>query len=61
MGDSTEPRLLPVLNGVTLVVNLSSLGNETLTALLAAALDQVASGFGCHAGTETVLALAGAL
>jgi RimJ/RimL family protein N-acetyltransferase len=51
----------PVLGGVTLVMDLGALRDETRAALLAAALDDVAAGLGRHAGAETVLTLAGAL
>jgi hypothetical protein len=56
-----ESRLLAVLDGMALVMDLSPLGNEALTTFLAAALDEVAPGFGGHTGTEAVLAFAGAL
>jgi hypothetical protein len=52
---------LPVLHRVALEVNLRTLGNETLAALLAAAANDVATGLGGHAGTEPMLVLAGAL
>lgn len=51
-------RLSAVLDGVTLVLDLSTLGNEALTTLLTTALDDVTTGFGGHAGTEAVLILA---
>ena len=50
-----------MLSGVTLEVQLGTLRNETLTTLLAATADDVATGFGCHAGAESVLLLAAAL
>ena len=52
---------LPVLDGVTLEVNLRSLGNEALATLLAAAANDVAARFRGHAGTEAVLVFASAL
>lgn len=58
---SEKTGLPAVLDGVTLVVDLCTLGDETLAAFLAAALDQVTTGFGGHAGTEAVLAFAGTL
>jgi hypothetical protein len=58
---SEKTGLPAVLDSVTLVVDLRSLGNEALTPFLAAALDQVTTGFCCHAGTEAVLAFAGTL
>jgi hypothetical protein len=56
-----ESRLLSVLHGMTLVMNLCPFGNETLTTFLTAAFDEVAPGFGRHTGTKSVLAFAGAL
>ena len=50
-----------MLNGVTLVLELSPFGDEALTAFLAAALDQVAACFGRHTGTEPVLVFTGTL
>lgn len=50
--------LLTVLDGVTLVLNLSTLGNEALTTFLATTLDDVTTGFSSHAGAESVLILA---
>ena len=47
-----------VLNRVALVLKLCTLGNETLTAFLAAALDDVTTGLGRHAGAEAVLVFA---
>ena len=49
-----------VLRDVALEVKLCSLRNQALAAFLAAALDAVAACFCGHAGTETVLLLAGA-
>jgi len=46
---------------VALEVNLGPFWKETLASFAATALDDAASSFGCHAGTETVLLLAGAL
>lgn len=46
---------------MALVVDFGSLGNEALAALLATAANDVATGLGGHACTETVLVLAGAL
>lgn len=54
------PLLGVVLNGVALEVNLSSLRNETLTALTAALVQNIATGLGGHTGAEAVLLLAGA-
>jgi hypothetical protein len=59
VAEKTE--LPAVLDGVTLVVDLCTLGDEALAAFLAAALDQVTTGFGGHTGTEAVLAFAGTL
>ena len=61
MEASGETRLLAVLDGMALVMDLSPLGNEALTSFLATTLDQVASGFGGHTGTEAVLAFTGTL
>ena len=47
-----------VLNRVALVLKLGTLGNEALTTFLTTTLDQVPTGFGRHAGTESVLILA---
>ena len=61
MEASGETRLLAVLDGMALVMDLSPLGNEALTSFLATTLDQVASSFGGHTGTEAVLAFTGTL
>lgn len=50
-----------MLLGVALEVDLGTLGEKALTALLAAAAECVASGLGAHARAEAVLAFAGAL
>lgn len=55
------PGSLPVKHRVALVVNLGTLGNEALAALLTAAANDIATSFGGHAGAEPVLVLAGAL
>ena len=47
--------LATVLDGVTLVLQLCSLGNKTLASFLAATLDKVTTSFGRHASAETVL------
>ena len=49
--------LLPVLNGVTLVRQFRPLGQQALTAPLAATLENAPSCLGGHAGPEAVLAL----
>ena len=49
-----------MLNGVTLILELNTLGNKALAAFLAASANQVATGFGGHAGTKTELGFAGA-
>ena len=49
--------LFTVLDGVTLVGQLGPLGQETLAALLPAALEDPPSGLGRHPGPETVLTL----
>jgi hypothetical protein len=49
-----------VLVGVALVLQLGTLGDEAFAAFLAAAAENVATGLGGHAGTETELVLAGA-
>jgi len=59
--EQSRQGLLAVLNGVTLVLELSPFGDEALTAFLAAALDQVAACFARHTGTEPVLVLTGTL
>ncbi len=50
-----------MLSRVAAVLQLDTLRNEALAALLAAAAENVTAGFGGHAGTETKLVLAGAL
>ena len=60
-GAARRRGLHPVLGRVAGVVQLGTLGDQTLAALLAAPLDDVAAGLGRHAGAESVLALAGAL
>lgn len=50
-----------VLGDVALEVEFSSLGNEALTTLLAAAFDAITAGLGGHACTETMLLFARAL
>jgi hypothetical protein len=55
------PGSLPVKHRVALVVNLGTLGDEALAALLTAATNDIAAGLGGHAGAEPVLVLAGAL
>jgi|TARA_B100000925_G_scaffold59891_2_gene40057 hypothetical protein len=50
-----------VLDSVALKLKLSPFGDEALTTFLTAALEQVAAGFGRHAGTEPVLVLTGTL
>ena len=50
-----------VLHRVALEVDLGTLRKEALATFTTAAFDDAASSFGCHAGTETVLLLAGAL
>jgi len=52
-------RLAVVLVDVALELNLCAFGNEAFTAFLATAFDDIASGFGGHAGAETVLLFAG--
>jgi hypothetical protein len=55
------PSLLGVvLDGVALEVNLGTLGEETLAALAATLVQDVATCLGGHTGTEAVLLLAGA-
>ncbi len=54
-------RLYTVLDDVTLVVNLCTLGQQTLTPLGAAACEDCATILGGHACAETELALAAAL
>jgi hypothetical protein len=44
-----------VLSGVAAVLDLHALRHEALTALLAAAADDVAAGFGGHTGPEAEL------
>ncbi len=62
MADSTPLASLGiVLHCVPLVLQLGTFRDQALATLLAAALDQVATGFGFHAGTEPVLIFAGAL
>jgi len=50
-----------VLHRVALEVDLGSFWQEALATLAAAVLEDAASGFGGHAGTESVLLLASAL
>ncbi len=50
-----------MLDSVALKLKLSPFGDEALTTFLTAALEQVAAGFGRHAGTEPVLVLTGPL
>jgi hypothetical protein len=50
-----------MLRRVTAVLQFHTLGNETLAAFLAAPTEDVAAGFGGHAGTEAELILPGAL
>jgi hypothetical protein len=50
-----------VLDRVTAVLKLDTLGNEALAAFLAAAAENVTSGFTGHAGTKTKLIFTGAL
>lgn len=50
--------LLPVLNGVTLVWQFRPLGQQALTAPLAATLENAPTCLGGHASPEAVLALA---
>ena len=50
-----------MLDSVSLELKLSPSGYEALATFLTAALEQVAAGFGRHAGTEPVLVLAGTL
>ncbi len=50
-----------MLGDVALEVQLSTLRNEALAALLAAAFDAIAAGLGGHACTETMLLFARAL
>lgn len=47
--------------GVAAVLQLDALRNQAFAAFLAAAAEDVAAGFGGHAGAETELILAGAL
>ncbi len=51
-------QLLPVLNGVSLVMELCALGQETLTTLPASILEDPTASLSGHAGPEAVLALA---
>ena len=44
-----------VLSGVAAVLNFNTLRNETLASFLATAADNVAAGFGGHAGPEAEL------
>ncbi len=44
-----------VLSGVAAVLNFHALRHETLASLLATAADDVAAGFGGHAGPEAEL------
>ncbi len=44
-----------VLSGVAAVLNFNTLRNETLASFLTAAADNVAAGFGGHAGPEAEL------
>jgi hypothetical protein len=53
--------LSAVLRDVTLEVKLCAFRDQALTTLLAAAFDDVASSFGGHTGTETVLLFTGTL
>ena len=50
-----------MLGGVAGVLKLDALRNEALAAFLTTAADDVATGFGGHAGTETELVFTGAL
>lgn len=50
-----------VLNGVALEVNLGPFGQETLAAFAAALVQDIATGFSSHAGSEAVLLLADTL
>jgi len=49
-----------VLLDVAFEMNFSTLGKKAFTPFLAATAQRVATSFGAHAGTEAVLALAGA-
>lgn len=50
-----------MLNGVTSVLKFSTLGQQALAPLGSAAIDDGATIFGSHTGTEAELALAAAL
>lgn len=50
-----------MLDGVAIVLEFCSLGNQALTSFAATTLDQVAACFRRHAGAEAVLILASAL
>lgn len=50
-----------VLDGVALEVNLRSLGEKTLAAFATAFAEDIATGFGSHAGAEAVLTFADTL
>lgn len=60
-GTNSPFKLSAVLRDVTLEVKLCAFRNQALAALLAAAFDDVASSFGGHTGTETVLLFTGTL
>ena len=49
-----------VLHGVTLVLHFCTLGNQTLTSLLATSTNDVATAAGFHPCTKAMLVLAGA-